>query len=254
MEELFQRAWDLTAGARGAFLAAQCGGDERLRHAVEELLAASAEAESLALWKEPAMEDEARRMAAGPEESDGALERYRLLEQIGEGGMGVVYKALRADDTFWKLVAVKIVAQGMGDEARLRRFRRERQILAGLEHPHIARLLDGGTTADGRPFLVMEYVDGKPITTYLAENKPSLRATLQLFRTICSAVSYAHRNLVVHRDLKPGNILVTGDGTPMLLDFGIARLVGGEGEEAARTIEGAMTPEYASPEQIEAQP
>ena len=253
VEDLFQRAWELDAGARGTLLGAHCGADEGLRRAVEELLAAAAEAENLAIWQAPAIQDEARRTVAGSGEGDGALERYRLLEQIGEGGMGVVYKAIRADDTFWKLVAVKIVPWGMGNEATLRRFRQERQILAGLEHPHIARLLDGGATPDGRPFLVMEYVDGVPITRYLAEKKPPLRATLELFRTICSAVSYAHRNLAVHRDLKPGNILVTADGTPKLLDFGIARLQDGAAP-ATPTADGAMTPEYASPEQIRGAP
>jgi tetratricopeptide (TPR) repeat protein len=249
VEQLFQEAWEREAGARPAFLAGTCQGDERLRHAVQDLLDASTEAERNPLWNEPAIRNEARFQAASLAAiSDAtALDRYRLMERIGAGGMGVVYKAVRADDEFSKLVAVKIVQDS--DPVTVARLRQERQILAGLEHPHIARLLDGGTTADGRPFLVMEYVDGLPIDRYVAERQPPLRELLELFRKICAAVSYAHRNLVVHRDLKPGNILVTAQGQPMLLDFGIAKLLDGSAQRT-KTGAGAMTPEYASPEQV----
>ena len=249
VEQLFQEAWDLEAANRPAFLADACRGSERLRQAVEDLLHASTGAETNPLWNEPAIRNEARFLAASRAARDHAttLDRYRLMERIGAGGMGVVYKAVRADDEFSKLVAVKIVQDS--DPAMAVRLRQERQILAGLEHPHIARLLDGGTTADGRPFLVMEYVAGVPIDRYVAERQPPLREILELFRKICSAVSYAHRNLIVHRDLKPGNILVTAEGQPMLLDFGIAKLLDGSAQRT-KTGADAMTPEYASPEQV----
>ena len=245
VEQLFQEASDLEAAARPAFLADACRGDERLRQAVEDLLRASTEAAANPLWQEPAMHNEARFLAASDEAT--TLDRYRLLERIGAGGMGVVYKAVRADDEFSKLVAVKIVRDS--DPDMIGRLRQERQILAGLEHPNIARLLDGGTTADGRPFLVMEYVEGLPIDRYVAERQPPLPDLLDLFRKICAAVSYAHRNLIVHRDLKPANILVTAEGQPMLLDFGIAKLLDGSAQRT-RTGAAAMTPEYASPEQV----
>ena len=245
VEQLFQEASDLEAAARQAFLADACRGDERLRQAVEDLLRASTEAAANPLWQEPAMHNEARFLAASDDAT--TLDRYRLLERIGAGGMGVVYKAVRADDEFSKLVAVKIVRDS--DPDMVGRLRQERQILAGLEHPNIARLLDGGTTADGRPFLVMEYVEGLPIDRYVAERQPHLPDLLDLFRKICLAVSYAHRNLIVHRDLKPANILVTAEGQPMLLDFGIAKLLDGSAQRT-RTGAAAMTPEYASPEQV----
>ena len=249
VEQLFQQSWDLEAAVRPAFLAEACQGDAGLRRAVEDLLDASTKAEANPLWKEPAIRNEARFLAASLASSNDAttLDRYRLMERIGAGGMGVVYKAVRADDEFSKLVAVKIVQDS--DPSTAGRLRQERQILAGLEHPHIARLLDGGTTADGRPFLVMEYVEGVPIDRYVAERQPPLRDVLELFRKICSAVSYAHRNLIVHRDLKPGNILVTAEGQPKLLDFGIAKLLDGSAQRT-KTGAGAMTPEYASPEQV----
>ena len=253
LEELFQQALEIDEEARAAFLDEACRGDEAMRNAVVELLRASARAEQNTHWNEPAIVHEARSTASRNDAA--ALERYRLLERVGTGGMGVVYKAVRADDAFSKLVAVKIVHDGAtgetDDEGGPRRFRQERQILAGLEHPNIARLLDGGSTDHGQPFLVMEYVDGVPIDQYVQERKPPLAELLRLFRKICSAVSYAHRCLVVHRDLKPGNILVTCDGEPKLLDFGIAKLLH---EPAARTNTGAMTPEYASPEQVRGEP
>ena len=232
VERLFHEATDIDAGARDAWLKAACEGEEGLLSAVQQLLDAHARVGRKAAWNAPAIQNEARRIAAGSMD-DATLERYRLIEPIGSGGMGMVYKAVRADDEFSKLVAIKIVRHGDGEaghDAMVRRFRQERQILAGLEHPNIARLLDGGSTPDGLPFLVMDYVDGVPIDRYLADKKPPLREILELFRTVCSAVSHAHQNLVVHRDLKPGNILVTTDGPPKLLDFGIAKLLDGSAE------------------------
>ncbi|MBK6735686.1 MAG: serine/threonine protein kinase [bacterium] len=177
---------------------------------------------------------------------------WRIEARLGAGGMGVVYRAVRADDQFRKVVALKLVRRGMDTESVLRRFRTERQILASLDHPRIARLLDGGAAPDGRPYLVMEFVDGRPLDMWCADHDPPLRARLQLFLAICEAVQHAHRNLVVHRDLKPANILVQADGQAKLLDFGIAKLLDPDAalETAAETLPGApiLTPRYAAPE------
>jgi serine/threonine protein kinase/Tfp pilus assembly protein PilF len=179
---------------------------------------------------------------------------YRIIRRIGQGGMGAVYLAARDDDQFKKQVAIKLIKRGMDTDFVLRRFRNERQILASLDHPNVARLLDGGTTEDGRPYFVMEYIEGKPITEYADQKRLATVERLKLFGQVCAAVHYAHQNLVIHRDIKPSNILVTADGTPKLLDFGIAKLL--NPELAAQTIEATalavrlMTPEYASPEQV----
>ncbi|HVS63534.1 MAG TPA: serine/threonine-protein kinase [Thermoanaerobaculia bacterium] len=177
---------------------------------------------------------------------------YRLLRLLGRGGMGVVYLAERADRQFEKRVAIKLLAASAAGPTVYRRFLRERQILADLEHPAIARLLDGGVTADGTPFLVMEAVDGVPIDRWCERRGASLRQRLDLFLVACEAVDFAHRRLVVHRDLKPANVLVTDDGAVKLLDFGIAGLIeAGEGDPApAPTLLHAFTPDYASPEQV----
>ena len=183
---------------------------------------------------------------AEPERRIGA---YRLLRKLGHGGMGTVYLAARADDQYQKRVAIKVI-RGLDSAEIVRHFRRERQILAGLEHPHIARLLDGGTTDDGLPYFAMEHIDGQPIDRFCDERKLSVRERLVLFQGVCGAVQHAHRNLVVHRDIKPGNILVTAEGVPKLMDFGIAKLLNPEVAGESRTATGlAMTPEYASPEQ-----
>lgn len=185
----------------------------------------------------------------------GLLGPYRLERVIGNGGMGVVYLASRSDNEFRKHVAIKILQSGVMSAEMDRRFRQERQILASLEHPNIARLLDGGTTESGEPYFVMEYVSGGlPLDRYCEEHKLPLQQKLRLFLTVCSAVQYAHQRLVVHRDLKPGNILVSPDGVVKLLDFGIAKALSplSRQDDVARTRAGlmAMTPEYASPEQI----
>jgi serine/threonine protein kinase len=179
---------------------------------------------------------------------------YRLVREIGQGGMGTVYLAVRDDDAFHKRVALKILKRGMDTDSIVRRFRTERQILAGLDHPNIARLLDGGTTADGRPYLVMEFVDGAPLGEFADARQLDTAARLEIFLQVAAAVQYAHQNLVIHRDLKPANVLVTRDGVPKLLDFGIAKLLNPEmaGQTLAPTAAGLqlMTPEYASPEQV----
>jgi len=186
-----------------------------------------------------------------PERRIGA---YRVLRELGHGGMGTVFLAARADDQYQKQVAIKVV-RGLDSDQIVRYFRRERQILAALDHPNIARLLDGGATEDGLPYFVMECVEGEPIDSFCDQRKLSVQERLRLFQGVCAAVQYAHQNLVVHRDLKPKNILVDAQGVPKLLDFGIAKLLSAEisGETATGTAL-AMTPEYASPEQMRGQP
>src|SRR5205823_3781972 len=172
-------------------------------------------------------------------------------------GMGAVYLAERADEQYKKQVAIKLIKRGMDTDSVLRHFRNERQILASFDHPNIARLFDGGTTKDGLPYFVMEYVEGLPINEYCAAHKISLVERLKLFREACAAVSYAHRHTVIHRDIKMSNILVTSEGTPKLLDFGIAKILQpGIESEALMTMTGVrpMTPEYASPEQVRGEP
>jgi len=172
---------------------------------------------------------------------------YVLGKSIGRGGMGAVYAAERADGEANHRAAVKLLCPGMDERLFERRFRAERQILASLSHPNIARLLDAGYRDDGRPFLVMEYVDGQPIDAY--SRRFDIRAKVELFLKVCSAVAYLHRSLVVHRDLKPANILVTAEGEPKLLDFGIAKMLDQPGDSTVTTMR-ILTPEYASPEQV----
>jgi non-specific serine/threonine protein kinase/serine/threonine-protein kinase len=249
---LFQEALQRSPEERDAFLADACGGDLALLSEVESLLAAHHEAGGF--LSQPATSP----TADAPAELEGRrIGPYRLLGRVGQGGMGVVYRSVRDDDAFRKVVALKLVRGGTGSEYAERRFRQERQILARLQHPHIATILDGGTTEEGQPYLVMEYVEGRPITTYCDEQGLGTRERLSMFITVCAAVQYAHQSLVVHRDLKPGNILVTADGTPKLLDFGIAKLLaaGVDPDEApTATLMPLMTPEYASPEQVRGQP
>jgi non-specific serine/threonine protein kinase/serine/threonine-protein kinase len=182
---------------------------------------------------------------------------YRLVERIGAGGMGEVFRAVRADDEFDKQVAVKLLKTGQDSAFVVQRFRYERQILAGLDHPNIAKLLDGGRTADGLPYFVMEYIAGEPIDEYCDRLKLPLGARIRLFLQVCVAVQYAHQRLIVHRDLKPSNILVTNDGLPKLLDFGIAKILESGDPAAAEETKGLvrlLTPQYASPEQIRGEP
>ena len=254
--DLFNDAAEVPAAARGAWLEAACGGDDLLRREVESLLASDAPADAAASYAqiiESAIAD-----AAGAVPDVDHVQRigpYRLFEEIGAGGMGTVFLAER-DDEFRQRVALK-VARGVLSAEADRRFRAERQILASLEHPSIARLIDGGTTADGAPYIVMEYVDGSPIDEHARVRQLTTRERVALFCQVCDAVTYAHHNLVVHRDLKPSNILVTADGTPKLLDFGIAKLLDqSTAPDAPVTMTGArvLTPEYASPEQIRGEP
>jgi eukaryotic-like serine/threonine-protein kinase len=253
IEAIIDEVLELDEAGRRAYLDEACGDDHELRSEVESLLAYESKSGQ-------ALADAIQAGAASYLDECGGFaegERigvYRVIREIGRGGMGTVYLAQRDDDHFQKQVAIKLVTRGMDTGAVLARFRRERQILARLEHPYIARLLDGGSTADGRPYLVMEYVEGQPVTTWCAERRCGVRERVELFRKVCAAVQSAHQNLVVHRDLKPGNILVDASGTPKLLDFGIAKLLMPEGGPAATVEIGAVpmfTPDYASPEQVQ---
>ncbi len=253
VKQIFQAVLDVAPQARAAYLTETCAGDDELRGEVVSLLAAHDDAGEF-------IEVPAVAAITHSETEDGALSvvgqrigPYQVLREIGHGGMGTVYLATRADDQFKKRVAIKLVRRGMDSDFIVRRFRHERQILASLDHPNIARLFDGGTTEDGLPYFVMEYIEGLPMDEYCDRQQLTTVERLELFRTVCAAVQYAHQNLVVHRDLKPGNILITADGTPKLLDFGIAKLLNPEltGDTIDVTMTGMklMTPGYASPEQ-----
>lgn len=240
-------AWGRPQADREAVLSAACASDMALRAAVEQLLD-DADAAS-GLFERPLVEEFPSLVPAGIA-AGARVGTYRVVREIGRGGMGSVYLAERDDGEFTQRVAIKFVG-GVASEALLRRFRDERQILATLAHPHIARLLDGGTTAGGLPYLVMEYVDGVPIDQYCQDHRVPLDGRLEIFRKVCSAVQYAHQRLVVHRDIKASNILVLPDGTPKLLDFGIAKIVESSREAALQqTLVRALTPESASPEQV----
>lgn len=248
VKAIFQVAVEHEPERRAEIIESNCSGDSELRAAVERLLAADAREPD---FLEDSPIDLTSLITTETEEPfrDRRLGPYRILEEIGRGGMGAVYLAQREDE-FEKRVAIKIIKRGMDTHDMLRRFRNERQILAHLDHPNIARLLDGGSTADGLPYFVMEYVDGLAIDEYCTTHDLAIPERLKLFRQVCAAVSYAHQHLAIHRDIKPSNILVTADGTPKLLDFGIAKLLAAAPDApATATALPLMTPEYASPEQ-----
>jgi serine/threonine-protein kinase len=249
-QDLLEQALALAEPEREDFLARSCDGDVPLREEIEALIVIDTRLGDFI--EKPLFDVHGDRgsLTAGDQ-----LGPWRIVSEIGRGGMGAVYLAERADSTYEKKVAIKLLKRGMDTEELVRRFRSERRILALLEHPHIARLLDGGSTGDGRPYLVMEYVEGRPIDAWCVEQSLSIEDRLALFEKVCRAVHFAHRNLVVHRDLKPGNILVVADGEPRLLDFGIAKLLEGDSEPFATVAAFLpMTPEYASPEQIRGEP
>jgi eukaryotic-like serine/threonine-protein kinase len=251
IKELFHEALDVPLSERADFLAANCR-DEETRNEVENLLKFHDAAGDF-IVAPAVIESGAVGEIFGEETENRIGEKighYEIVREIGRGGMGAVYLAIRADDEFRQEVALKIVKRGMDTDFIVNRFRNERQILAGLNHPNIARLLEGGTTDDGLPYFVMEYVDGKYLLTYCNEKNLALEERLNIFRRICAAVSYAHQNLIVHRDLKPSNILISDDGTPKLLDFGIAKLLNENNFDKTTGVMRLLTPEYASPEQI----
>ncbi len=258
IRELFEATCELAPADRHAFLTDACGDDGDMRVEVESILAASEQTPDL--LDEPAVN--AFPELFEPHRPETLVGRrvgaYELVRLLASGGMGAVYLARRADDEYEQTVAVKLVKHRIVSDETLRRFRAERQTLASLDHPNIARLLDGGVTADGVPFFVMEFVDGVSIDRYCDEHRLSTLERLRLFRLVCSAVAYAHQNLIVHRDLKPGNILVTPEGVPKLLDFGIAKVLdanaNGHHRDPTATVQRVMTREYASPEQIRAEP
>jgi serine/threonine protein kinase/Tfp pilus assembly protein PilF len=251
VELIFHRAVDLDARARSTYLDAECGSDGALRHEVEALLRSEPGAGDKIRHT---VEQEAVRLLQAADASGERLGAWRLLRPLQHGGMGVVYFAERADDAYRKKVAIKVLHNTLATEHERKRFRRERQILANLEHPGIARLIDGGTRADGSPYLVMEYVEGQPIDRYCTDHRLGLEARVRLFQQVCLAVAHAHRQHVVHRDLKPANILVGKDGAPKLLDFGIAKLLDPATDPPSgpqtRAEDRRLTPEYASPEQL----
>ncbi len=260
VEEIFQFALDIRPGEREQYLSSACGDDDELKREVEALLSQHESAGDL--LDEPIYGQTGMNAleSLATEEIDPMIGRrlgaYRIEREIGRGGMGAVYEAIRVDQEFKKRVAIKLVKRGMDTDFVLRRFRKERQILAALDHPHIALLLDGGTTEDGLPYFVMEYIEGEPLYRYCDNNKLSIAERLKLFRAICDAVHYAHQKQVVHRDIKPSNVLVTAEGAPKLLDFGIAKLLnpdlaGDITHDPTATAMRLMTPEYASPEQVQ---
>lgn len=250
LEKLFYAAIEMDPAQRSVFLDQQCSGDTELRRDVESLLESSDK--TIGFLREP-IGQLAQSLAPDTEHAGQRIGSYQLIKLLGEGGMGRVYLATRADQLYHQDVAVKLMKTGLKpSRSILLRFSAERQILANLNHPNIARLLDGGISPDGSPYLVMEYVDGVPIDEYCRQHGLSVSQRLRLFCAICAAVEYAHKNLVVHRDIKPGNILVTREGVPKLLDFGIAKLLDPESQETAmtQTADRILTPVYASPEQI----
>jgi eukaryotic-like serine/threonine-protein kinase len=252
IDELFSAALERRPSERRDFLLEACAGDGSLLTEIESLLS-SYDGAGVFLEDGPVVDlmDQSRVMAGR------RIGAYRIVRECGHGGMAVVYVAERADDEYRKRVAIKMVRPGIDRDEILRRFRNERQALAALDHPNIVRLLDGGSTGEGLPYLVMDYVEGSPVDAYCDSHRLSIFDRLRLFRTVCDAVQYAHDNHLIHRDLKPSNILVTPQGVPRLLDFGIAKVLDPEGSQDSTLTRGnwrPMTPQYASPEQIRGEP
>ncbi len=253
VKDIFDAAAEIKPSHREEFLAEICGGHPELIDEVRSLLASLEDAGDF-IESSPVVPEAV--ILEGPDAEPAFrtgtnIGPYRIVQVIGEGGMGMVYQAVRVDDLYRKLVALKVVRRGLYSRDAMRRFETERGILAHLEHPNIAKLLDGGTTPDGQPWFVMDFIAGTPIDEHCEGAQLPIDERLRLFLTVCSAMQYAHRNFVVHRDIKPRNILVTADGDIRLLDFGIAKLLDPDAESAAETTSvQMMTPEYASPEQL----
>ena len=262
IKALFESALELKDGDRERFLSRECGPNQELRREVEALLHSYDETgdflETPLASVKSLLQTESLSPAVDYRQAGRRIGAYRLEREIGRGGMGAVYLATRADSEFDQRVAIKLIRDGSENDFAIRRFRHERQILARLENAYIARLIDGGTTETGSPYFVMEFVEGQAVNQYCETNSVTTRDRLNLFLKICSAVQYAHERNIIHRDLKPGNILVKKDGTPKLLDFGIAKLLGAEasGNNQEHTIQGfrMVTPAYGSPEQLRGDP
>lgn len=252
--EVLDAAIALAPHKRPQYLDDKCAGDAELRHEVESLLRSHERAGDEFL-NSPAVD--LRSLASTADGTSAYIGRrigvYKIVDEIGRGGMGEVYRATRVDGQYDKQVAIKLVRVGLDSPSLLERFRYERQILASLDHPNIARLHDGGATDEGVPYLVMELIEGTRIDEYCEQHDLDVDQCLELFIQVCAAVQYAHQRLVVHRDIKPSNILVTAEGIPKLLDFGIAKILN-PSVAPETTLLHPMTPEYASPEQVRGEP
>ncbi|NBC04711.1 MAG: tetratricopeptide repeat protein, partial [Bacteroidetes bacterium] len=262
INEIVDKAMDLEAAGREEYISNRCGQNEELKKQVLELLRSMEESEKEHFLESPTsllgnLAEDLSKDDGDPTDSaliGETIENYKITELIEHGGMGSVFKAKRIDDAYDKNVAIKLLRRGMDTPANIARFKRERNILASLEHPNITRMLDGGVTRDGLPFLVMDYVDGTPLYEYCDREKLSIEARLEVLKKVCGAVHHAHKNAVIHRDLKPSNILITDEGKVKVLDFGIAKLLESSGREWPnyQTVEGAriLTLRYAGPEMI----
>ena len=253
VREVVDAVLDLPPDQRSPYLDQACP-QPTVRRYVDSLVLSYEQAGGF--MGEPALASQAEAIAQSEADSwkGRRVGPYQVTEEIGEGGMGSVYRAMRVDDQYRKQVAIKVVRSGFDTRVALNRFKAERQILANFEHTNIARLLEGGSTQDGQPYFVMEYIQGQPLDQFCDDHKLTITERLRLFRTVCSAVQYAHQNLVIHRDIKPNNILVNADGVPKLLDFGIAKILSPESTSSPTmqtvTMVRLFTPEYASPEQL----
>jgi eukaryotic-like serine/threonine-protein kinase len=222
IEEIFHAALERPLPERDAYLVRACGDDRTLRSEVESLLANDGDGGTTI---DLLVANDLKDLARASSQSDSGLQigPYRFVRELDSGGMGVVHLAVRSDDHYFQVVAIKTIRKGLASPDLVRRFRAERQILATLTHPNIGAILDGGDTDDGRPYIVMEYVEGQPITIAAENRSLSVRQRIELFRSVCSAVHYAHQKLVIHRDIKPSNVLVTPEGVVKLIDFGVSK-------------------------------
>src|SRR6202167_3176036 len=254
IEDVFQGALERRFAERKQYLAEACGDDPELLSEVESLLANDHDAES-ALRSLVANDLTEMTKSSLSEDLGSQVGPYLLVRELDSGGMGVVYLAVRSDDHYFQIVAIKMIRKGLDSAELVQRFRVERQILATLNHPNIGAILDGGETKDGRPFIVMEYVEGQPITLASAGRALSIRQRIELFRSLCSAVHYAHQKQIIHRDIKPSNVMVTPEGVVKLIDFGTSKPLEPhlvlKDDPPTETGFRMMTPDYASPEQLQ---